>query len=860
MRHRGLAMAVFAWAGLAGCRQDEGEGGAALSVTPVPSEMTEPVHIEVPEPPAQQVAEPIAHGATLDRFLAEIAEIVKIHENGGGIEDRYSKLALDIKDSQAELIRAGPEARDRLFREVAGWRQSTMGEQNVVLMVKLALAEAALMAGDLRQCYTWAWSVAESQFGVELGTRYAEFFSAERWMYRIRASIRAADACRLGGAFDVALMMAGRARETLDGPEPPHLTRSQRAAQELDLQLALADIQRLLGRIGDVNIAMAEARSLLSVVENAASELGDLAGPLRERYSLTSIESQMLMGQFDRAAKSAIALVKRMDARGADAGEIATVRVRQAIAEMGLFRTGQASHRVPATTLGDVLREPESYPSTRRQALLKLLDLCIAVADWGGAASCLERLEPMFEGGAELRSAELVALRSMLRREGQGDGAAPDVWSQLDSLAAAWSAAGGEAGPQRGGTGFLAPGWRRVVLSEWIHAQVGSGVLCTERDRVCAALRGLLKLESATALARTRCKREVGVDEVVEALVGEDRGLLVYLPARFGSHLFVLSPGHFEHRSLPTEIDLVASLAAFAGGVRTRPDRIESPETLLDLGREIRERLLPSAVLQRLESCRAVTVVGADYLSNLPFEALPLGEELLGERFAIGYLESASLGVGLMQSRNPLPKKVGMLACTQTAVESPDVQSEPFRVDWAQGVVDVYGSDVLIALDREASLKLTLDVFREGGYGVLHVVAHGVRRWTSQFSNGVAMADGPLWPNDLFDIPVQGLVVLSACSAARGEVRLGEGALLTNLGGTLLWQGATAVVMPQAPIPVAPHLRMMAVFHRELSNGLQSPAAALQRARAALRDDGGWAQRINRATVQVHGLGVFPVW
>jgi CHAT domain-containing protein len=124
---------------------------------------------------------------------------------------------------------------------------------------------------------------------------------------------------------------------------------------------------------------------------------------------------------------------------------------------------------------------------------------------------------------------------------------------------------------------------------------------------------------------------------------------------------------------------------------------------------------------------------------------------------------------------------------------------------------------------------------RGGAVGVLHVLAHG--SYDGERERGAFLA----LRTRVFSEDVEALggcarlVVLSACSSARGPERFGSDNL-AHLGGAFLRAGARCVILTRAEVLLGRTLRLDAALHESLATG-ESVAEALRRARVAAVDE-----------------------
>lgn len=110
------------------------------------------------------------------------------------------------------------------------------------------------------------------------------------------------------------------------------------------------------------------------------------------------------------------------------------------------------------------------------------------------------------------------------------------------------------------------------------------------------------------------------------------------------------------------------------------------------------------------------------------------------------------------------------------------------------------------------------------GHDVVHVAAHGEHRADNPLFSSLRLHGGSLFAHELEGITLaSSLVVLSACSAGRANLRPGDEAL--GLTSSLLAMGVKAVVAPLTDVPDDVACETMAEMHRRLAAGEDGPSA-----------------------------------
>jgi CHAT domain-containing protein len=272
--------------------------------------------------------------------------------------------------------------------------------------------------------------------------------------------------------------------------------------------------------------------------------------------------------------------------------------------------------------------------------------------------------------------------------------------------------------------------------------------------------------------------------------------------------------------------------------------------------RQLGKTLLGEAVAGLPPEIGRLVIVSDGVLHRVPFEALPAGEgsHLLGERFEISLVPSATLWRRLRQSV-PAPGvgRAIVLADPELPPGSPDSDLHLRQLPWARQEANAIGRlldlDASDVLEGRAASERALKQLSLAPFGVLHLAAHAradtafPERSAVFLTPGDDSEDGWLQPREIAQLKLGGrLVVLSACESADGSLLSGEGPL--SLARAFFAAGAGAVVATRWPLRDDDAAFVMERFYAALRDG--NPAgAALSRARrdavAAGLPAGAWA-------------------
>ena len=573
-------------------------------------------------------------------------------------------------------------------------------------------------------------------------------------------------------------------------------------------------------------------------------------------------------------------VIRRIDALGEEPfgaplaeSNRAVFAVMHATAEHELGRTQTALE-----TLHDVLESPHLDISVREGVHLRLAGMSFDSGDFESARSHLQRAALLEASGSDPpvhRLAARATLEGQLALAEERDvGELRETLAFLRSahsrLLDEWAAAPMK---KQGAIGFLHTTPRRGILSELFRLLIR---IEGEERGTAQALQVLLATQAMGTLSR-----DLGgaanptLADVRRELLHEGSGALFFLPSEYRSHLFLVDADSLTPVSLPSLAELRAISRPFERALQARTLR---GRELHEASKALADALLPARARERIATWSAVTVIGADLIGPVPFDALVWNEEyLLGEAFSVATLPSASLGLVLLERRRsrsaldsgsrPQLALLGTLDPGDAVLASlgSAVDSRVFDDETARGLVRAFDPNrVRTLLDRGCRPS---DVRRERSVlnlaAIVHFVAHGV--YARERDRGATLALTPekgattgLYTCDDVerDLDLSGLVILSACGTALGPRRLGDDEL-SHLGGAFLRAGADAVVLSRSFVSFDATMQLMERFHQHLARG-EATAEAMRRARRDLHRRNDWSASFQRAQFQVLGLGHEP--
>jgi CHAT domain-containing protein len=312
---------------------------------------------------------------------------------------------------------------------------------------------------------------------------------------------------------------------------------------------------------------------------------------------------------------------------------------------------------------------------------------------------------------------------------------------------------------------------------------------------------------------------------------------------------------------LPPRRKIENETAAFLKLIASRP-------SALHLERDISRQMSSAAALfdmlfagaaVELDSAQALIIIPDGVLHHLPFETLVRGGQYAIERIDISYAPSASV-LGVLRdavSGSDAPGRKALLAFgdPEAGRKMKPISRRPRR--W-QRVSDQLGAGGLARLPNAAAeitavaklfpegqcsihlgTEATEEAFRRASgerYSTLHFATHAMIDESFPARSGVLLAaDGGSLEDGLLDISEIGslhlncdLVVLNACSTARGKLAPGEGML--GLTRAFLFAGASSVAVTLWDVSDLAASSVVTSFYRNIVAG-RSTRAALRQAK-----------------------------
>lgn len=758
-------------------------------------------------------------------------------KDGDGVAALYmTELALAARSApDAERFAAARDALALLGpgqagAEQAAWNTARLANAHVAagrLEEADSIARFGVEAVDLEL----AWSQAPRLWHVlaEVARLQGRWVEAGECLDEMEASVRADDASELSASAGL-LAQNREYRARLS---------TARAQSMLELGLLdqcgerLADARRDAERSG-VPAAMSEARLL---------ELDRLL--LSERFAEAIREAREAQDEPSLTAWKQLFLLSEGTAR-------AELARQQAVADE-CFVAHSARARA---CLHAALEAEQLLPAERLKAWLTLADLALTLEHFEEADAALRTAEELTaasggELGSLTREAVLIGVHRW-RWASASDAGGEEVEVRRRALDEAFERflEQWDRTPRRpGGIGFLHFGWRQLVVSEVLHADRSAG-------RPERAFERLLEAQAHGTFARGLARARPLLEEIRSELLAPERGILVLLPARDRSHLFVLYGQEIEAYELASADEVRQDARRIAAALARADGTIDA-----GVLRRLSGDLLPAAVRAHLGEWEQVYTVGFDLLQNVPFGLLlDEGGEPYGEKLAV--VSMPSLPHGLELARRPAQPWEAAQDLVLVAAPQPPPGSKlapfPFGRAEQEALAAPFERTQVLVGSRATKAELLASRTRLSGAGILHFFTHGIEEAERECSAALVLApdgetDSLLRAEDVAALELHGLVILSACGSGRGPQRLGDDQLV-HLGGAFLDAGARCVVLSRYPVTFRATHELMTRLHRHLAAG-DAPAEALRKARV----EGARPDAVRSATFEVLGAGFEPV-
>jgi CHAT domain-containing protein len=326
--------------------------------------------------------------------------------------------------------------------------------------------------------------------------------------------------------------------------------------------------------------------------------------------------------------------------------------------------------------------------------------------------------------------------------------------------------------------------------------------------------------KEAPKLLELTASEPVSLESTQRAAADGDYDVLYYVVMGHAVILWHINGSGVQAKNvfLP-HAQLINKAAAFHDSLVARKD---APDAKFDddVARQLYLYLI-QPVLSSIRS-RHLIIIPQEELNSIPFQALqnPATGESLGERFAISYAPSATV-LASLESKSSL--KDGLLI----AVADPGIHNAKEEVDAIGKFYPGRSKVVSQTLASAADLKTWVS-----NYDVVHFSVHGKFNASAPLLSYLQFADVP--PNngrftaaDMFGLPLRknSFVVLSACETGRVEATHANE--IVGMVRSLLYAGASNLVLSSWEVDAASTRLWMETFYRESQTRAPAEAARL---------------------------------
>lgn len=328
------------------------------------------------------------------------------------------------------------------------------------------------------------------------------------------------------------------------------------------------------------------------------------------------------------------------------------------------------------------------------------------------------------------------------------------------------------------------------------------------------------------------------LDEVEALFVDEDRGILAFLPGKQRTFLLLAGPQGAALYDLGVDANgIYRSCQGFGAMLRSAAPGEPISPSIASKTRELSGILFPQAVRERLRSWRQISIVGRDWIGDLPIEVLSLdNSEPLGCSHAILDIPSLPVSAALME-RTPAGTANGPglvvgapRMAPEVAARWPELEDLSSHASKLEVLVDDPRTQLVTG--KDATFE-ALASTRSANAAWLQILAHGVLDTNRELWPLVLLApssahpDGRLTAEEARRLRVPESVLLGVCRSGSGAHRLGD-AGTGHLGGALLLAGARCVVLPTEDVQLSEALIIGQHWSAGLARGLSGPEALRQ--------------------------------
>lgn len=533
-----------------------------------------------------------------------------------------------------------------------------------------------------------------------------------------------------------------------------------------------------------------------------------------------------------------------------------------------LARSNGALRDQARVTFERLLEEGSLQDNDAAQARRHLAEILIEDGEYSAALELLPRRVSQANSRTTLDVVEYRSLRAKAaRRAGwSGERLLPlltDLEESYRDFLRIWRAC-----PRPpSGVGFLQYPPRRSIVAELIelHLLVHPGELGRS-----GALGALLQAQACGTLSVEIGAQAGDIEAIRKRLLGSEGGLLAVLAGPEACHLFALDGQDLSYRRLAGEQSLrrglrgllpfrpsLDALGRVTAEEQSRYARVSSAQG---------QRWFDGDLGGRILGWNQVSMTGAENFGMTAVEGLALDTE--GTRLGdLPLTHLPSIAWALAQAPDPAQEGLGNLVVLAAPQLRVGLGLSPIKLDkqhvraWLAAIP---ADRSRVFLGEEATLEQLADdpvraadallIYTHGGYDSEEERPSSLWLASEQGPSRQLFAGGVEEVFSKEGRSAPGLVILAACGAQRGPLRLGEDGV-QHLGGAFLRSGSRCVVLSAADLDQESTRVMVGLLFEQLAEPGGSPAAAMAKARAALASDPRFAHPYYYGQLTVSGLG-----
>ncbi len=579
-------------------------------------------------------------------------------------------------------------------------------------------------------------------------------------------------------------------------------------------------------KVGYENMLLEQAQSLIMLGDLAGAQRSGLRGlaagdslhqpwmVLRSVYTLSDVA--MRTNRLDEAAARLSEAQPLVDSIGINMQP-----------QLTKYRGILALRRGDVPTAIKLLQEARAAFVKRQDLYRYIVDGALALA-WLKSGDSVNAERTLIDANRELDAVRDTITEDRLRRVVMP----PDSWGgtsgNLDEVLAAF---------------VQSPRWLPTVFA------------VTERARSRALLNGTLGAEgkmdsTAVVEARRRVRASAGVLSEVQRALKPTTALLIYAGGAAHARTSLMIVTKTSARGIT-----LAPLDSLDRDIVRWLTLLESGESGAGAGRRVAAAVLSSALRGLPASVKRLVIVPQGPLYRVPFQALPVGSGVLGDRAVVTISPSVSLALAYAAEPRSVPARVLALGAGDTEVSGFTPQSLDLNIErsergnplaplraaadearaaasWGRGSIALTGTDASeSALKREARVP----------YTVLHAAAHALTSDQALGANWLILRadstdDGYVSGGELAELSAgRAMVVLSGCRTTGDFGSRGDA--IDGLVAPLLARGVRTVVASHWAVSDRWTKVLMERFYQNLARGITT-AEAMNNAQTSLRREG----------------------